>query len=483
MDNSTRYFQLTPDILLEYNYTGLDIISNQDGDQSNIIDLKDTTAHIVKNGYNGSKIFVFDDEKTRKGFVLPTNKSESRFIEAFNKNDVGVWSKLSNTNELSYRSVNSLYSGGLNDSNSDVIIDNFKIHFTSRNYFGDYDGLIITAHLFDTIRNKIVLFSHLIRTTDEVELNENPMLINQKLYTTYIEFKTISPNGLINVSEKQLPGEDGLRRIMSPSYMLMQNSPFVFSVYGVKGIGEYTQFEFYNVENLNTIYVPIVDKYNKIEIHIDESKNGDYFEVYPIVDSGSKSFSDYITEISNGVPETYMVLHELSLVESYLDNYNRVIEDITHREHYLTNAAQQISEDGESRLVINEFGLDNIMYYRPIVVHSGRIVSFTIKDEMKIINTLDNTTVVKTGSYTYSSANGKNPKKYGRYLNKIYVGEIPTQINVYNKRSNIDDDSINLVNSGSNVTIDNHQYSISGFIESVNIGVSITDKSSENVNN
>ena len=38
-----------------------------------------------------------------------------------------------------------------------VIIDNFKIHFTSRNYFGDYDGLIITAHLFDTIRNMNIL--------------------------------------------------------------------------------------------------------------------------------------------------------------------------------------------------------------------------------------------------------------------------------------------------------------------------------------
>ena len=102
-------------------------------------------------------------------------------------------------------------------------------------------------------------------------------------------------------------------------------------------------------------------------------------------------------------------------------------------------------------------------------MHSGRIVKFIIEDQMKIVNTLDNTTIVKTGSMEYT----KNPGKYGKRMNKIYLGEIPAQVNVYNKNQDIDTDNIKITNSGSNVKIENHQHSVVGFIECINVGASI----------
>ena len=73
----------------------------------------------------------------------------------------------------------------------------------------------------------------------------------------------------------------------------------------------------------------------------------------------------------------------------------------------------------------------------------------------------------------YSSQNGLNPKKYGKRMNKIYLGEIPSKVNVYNKKPDVDTDGVKIINSSSNVKIENHQHSVIGFIECTNVGVSI----------
>ena len=117
---------------------------------------------------------------------------------------------------------------------------------------------------------------------------------------------------------------------------------------------------------------------------------------------------------------------------------------------------------------MNEVELDSAMYYRPIVINGGDIVKFTISVNLNIINTFDNTTIVKQSSINY-----ENPKKYGKRMNRIYLGEIPAQVNVYNKKPDLDIDGVKITNASSNVKIENHQHSVIGFIECANVGVSI----------
>ena len=454
---STRYFQLTPEILIEYKYTNLEVGSGQTEDVSNyIVDVGKKPASIIDSKYDFSKNFILNESLSK--FVLPTNMSESKFIQCSYESGSSkkfIWDILSNN--ISNKSLELK-----KENDKDIIFDNFRVHFTSRNAFGEYDGIIIKGVIYDNNKNKICLLSHCIKKTDSVVINHSPMLINQKLYTTYLDFKIPSVSAMLNVPE--FGGESNLLKNIFPTYGIMNNTPLIISIYGIKSIVDYNNFEYYNTEQLNNISIPSYDSYNNLSIELKEADDGDYFEIFPKVNNGSVSFSDYIYNISNERPDTIIVLHELALIEYYIDNLNQIKSEVTHREHYIVNAAS--IEDGNE---INEDDLDKIMTYRPIIMHSGRIVKFIIEDQMKIVNTLDNTTIVKTGSMEYT----KNPGKYGKRMNKIYLGEIPAQVNVYNKNQDIDTDNIKITNSGSNVKIENHQHSVVGFIECINVGASI----------
>ena len=459
MSNSTKYFQLTSDILVEYSYHNFNEIYSLVGDSNEYIaDLGDYGASVITNGYCATRTFL--SHQTDDKFVLPINKSESKFIQCINKHDI--------LNNNFKEDIVVPLAINNNDEYDDILKDTFRLHFTGRNYFGNYDGLIITVHIYDKIKTKIGLLSQYIRRTDDSEINPNPTLINQKLYTTYQDFMIPNISGIINADKvvSLLPGEQKLRDALTPRYEIMENTPVIMSIFGVKStFTDNNGYEYYNVEKLNSIYIPIEDKSNKLEVKVEEATDGDYFKIYPEIDNGTISFSNYINNISDGHPERYIIFYEVFLKE-YIEG--RESDPITtHREQYIINSID--AETSE----LNESELNKIMYYRPIVINGGKIIQFTIEANMHIINTLDNTTVIKKGSLDYSSQNGLNPKKYGKRMNKIYLGEIPSKVNVYNKKPDVDTDGVKIINSSSNVKIENHQHSVIGFIECANVGVSI----------
>jgi hypothetical protein len=471
MSDSTRYFQLTPDILMEYNYNNITSAYEQSGNAEHIVDLGDDEAYIINNGFCSTRTFMW--EKQKNHFVLPINKSESKFIQCVN-DESSIWDRSSDFGcEPFLRQLSVQY-----DYDNDILRDTFRLHFTSRNYFGDYDGYILTINIYDNVKNKIGLMSYYIRRTDDPTIDANPILINQKLYTTYQDFSVVNiaailkADTLINI----LPGEKKLNKMLSPKYGIMENTPVMMSIYGVKSTYENNGFEYYNTEKLNTIYIPIEDKFQEINVEIKEATDGDYFKIYPVVNNKTVSFSDYINTISDGRPEIYIVFYELTTEEFYVNSNSNIINtDITHREQYIINAAQQISDNGNTVLEINERELDGIMYYRPVIIHGSNIVKFTINVKLYIVNTYDNTTIVKRASLSYPDnlEDKGSAQKYGKRMNRIYLGEVPTKVNVYNKKPDIDVDGLKLTNASSNVKIENHQHSVIGFIECSNVGVSI----------
>lgn len=457
MADSTKYFQLTPEILVEYNYNDINSVNNQNGEAKHIIDLGEDKfkAMVVQNGFCSTNTFLLPQDKEH--FVLPINKSESRFIQYYNgRRDLTYGHSDFNSTLVSQ-------SSGNDDKSDDILIDTFKLHFTSKNYFGDYDGFIISVTVYDKIKNKVGLLSYYIKRTDNIKLNDSPVLINQKLYTTYLEFTIPSVSALIHSVElrEELPGEDNLVRKLF-SHQIMDNTPIIMNIYGVKSTYKDNNYEYYNTEKINSIFIPIVDKSNHIEVKVEKATDGDYFVIHPVVDNNRVSFSDYIHNLSDGHPEQYIVFYELKVVEYPVAN-TRSIEKTTHREQYIINAGQNDNEN-------SDINIDSIMYFRPVLRYSGLNVTFRIDVNMSIINTLDNTTIIKNSSLSVS---GEDAKKYGKRMNRIYLGEMPTQINVYNKKPDIDTDGVKITNSSSNVKIENHQHSVIGFIECANVGVSI----------
>ena len=337
MADSTKYFQLTPEILVEYNYN--DINSVNDQSKKVTIDLGDDEfkAMVVQNGFCSTSTFLLPQGKEH--FVLPINKSESRFIQYYNgRRDLGSWHSDFNNTLVSQ-------SSGNDDKSDDILIDTFKLHFTSKNYFGDYDGFIISVTVYDKIKNKVGLLSYYIKRTDNIKLNDSPVLINQKLYTTYLEFTIPSVSALVHSVElrEELPGEDHLVGKLF-SHQIMDNTPIIMNIYGVKSTYKDNNYEYYNTEKINSIFIPIVDKSNHIQVNVEKATDGDYFVIYPVVDNNRVSFSDYIYNLSDGHPEQYIVFYELKVIEYPVVN-TRSIErggKITHREQYIINAGQNV---------------------------------------------------------------------------------------------------------------------------------------------
>lgn len=453
--DSTRYFQLTSNILIEYKYNTPD--NNNAGDVSyKYIDLKNQSFKIIKskNGnvyFNLDKIYKdpydYDNieyKNSLKNFVIPTNISESQFKKAENINPIDtifsdITPNFSNTND-----------------NTDILADNFTLHFTSGQYFEGYDGLIFSAYVYDNIKNKICLFSQIIE--GKPKINENPILINQKLYTSYYNFKIPNLNSLIN-------DKKNLLKTVLTNNDIMKNSPLVFNVYGISKIPSDGS---YITEKISSIYIPFTNVFNTILVDVNEANDGDYFEIKAKT-SNKQSISDYISEISNGHPEAYVLMYDVYVDE----NITKGTETGPDTDQTITNRCQHLVNtviDDNGNLKINEEQLETPIMFRPVLINNN-VVNFNVNVTMRLLNTIDNTTIVAKGGCLCFF----NPNKYGKKLSCIGGIDLSNRpiVNVYNKKIDADLDNIKLTKTNSNATIENHQHSITGFIETINVGVSI----------
>lgn len=467
MANSTRYYQLTKNILLEYVYvdTESDLTNNS---TERIIDLKNKNKlYITDNKFNGKKYLFCRDENgdnksghNYENLVLGVNKNDSKMVKVLNEKTGYRYD--TKTSDLDTRIVTFE-----NEDSCDVFFDTCIIHFTGSNYFGDYDSLIFQAFVNDLDGTQISLANILFKRTDDVELNDKPLLINQKLYTTHISFRIPSTYFMCNRS-----GKDFVKKI-SKYEKLQKDTPIQFNILGVKATYSTGGFDFFNTEELNSVQIPFFDSYKKVNVIIEEAKDGDYFNIYARVNNGgtsTMSFSDYMYTLDAN-PSEYIIMHEITLWENYVDIYGSLKSVKTHSEYHLVNLFTN-EDDNE---------IDDIIKFRPVCMYANRDVNFIIEDTLRIINTEDNTTIVKKTSKSFGNAN-----KYGKKIGKIFNDEAPLRVNVYNKRVDEDLDYVKIQKGGSGTSaasIESHQHNVTSLVECTNIGVSIQQVSRNDVEN
>lgn len=487
MANSTRYYQLTPDILLEYVY--VDIESDLSGDATDrVIDLQSRNKlYLMDNSNNGQRYLFFRDARNDNkvgvnygNIVASLNKNDTKLIKIQNEttpslNYDSVYSNQFKTTEVEFEGSNT----------GDVYFDRCIIHFTGVDYFGDYESLIFQVSIKDLDGYKINLADIIFKRTDDVELNDKPMLINQRLYTTHMSFRVPSTNFIINQN-----GKTFVKKI-SKFGKLEKDTPMIFEIHGVKSSFLNGGFLTLNTVQLNMITVPYYDTYKKVSINIEPAEGGDdYFIISASVNSGgtkSISFSDFIYSMDAN-PSNFIIMHEIDLYENCVfsnETEPRMLK--THSEYHLVNLSANETD----------IEIDESIIYRPVCMYANMDVSFTIMDTLRIINTEDNTTTVKKSSRTFGE---EYVHKYGKRLGSIFTDNPPIQVNVFNRRrtdEDLDDagsinglggngggNSLVIVKPGAGSTptiIDNHQYDISVLTECTNIGVSIQQMSTNDI--
>ena len=498
-----RYYQLTPEILLEYVYEG-DPRLDEDGIKGNTKDIFDerSSTILLKSNAFGSKYLCFKNESegldSISNLVLPLNNTETQFVIAKNKYQ-NFYSKLNASNIFSSKSGSGyIYedtnydenirvngdsdSDSDNDSNGscDIKYDKCIVHFTSRNFFGSYDSLIFQAYAYMKNKAKLYLASFLFKRTSNLELKTEHLLYNEKLYTTQIEFDIPSVFAIfaekIKKNDNKLPFVTALE---SQNIELLENTPIGINVYGVTGsvdgIDNYVRL---NTLKINSISIPyIYNRLDEIHVNIYEASDGDYYYIEPKM-SSDYSFVDYIKSMGEDI-RAYMVMHELYLREAWVDSNGISHSEVTHKEcHIIT-----INEDDEDEEISKAF--NEKIKYRPICIQGGENYIATIIDKIKIINTVDSSSYEVEGSLDIS-----NPHKYGKKLKRLNLNgvsgdQIRPIVNVYNKKVSDEkgtgSNGINLSRGGGFI-IENNSQNITSFIECTNVGVSILEISPNDIN-
>ena len=140
-----------------------------------------------------------------------------------------------------------------------------------------------------------------------------------------------------------------------------------------------------------------------------------------------------------------------------------------------------INDDDEDVEISRKF--DTQIKYRPICMYSGEHCKAYIKDTIKVINIVDNS------SYEVEGRIEVNRKKYGKKIKSINLAGsenvVRPIINVYNKKVSEDNATLNGVGAlgkGRGFVVENMSQNITSFIECTNIGVSIVELSPDDIN-
>lgn len=485
--NGKKFLQLTNNILLEYSYAEDCFTDNVNTDNniqnyciseiesnlqySNTYGSKSLGYNIIKNNTNNEVLFFNDilTNNTIDNAVLPIENDLTQWIYVNNNTD---YFKTIEIDEV--------------DTNEYIPYDSIKIYFQS-GYVTDYDGFILTITTKDK-KNKIInLLSTVILRKNSINMIE-PMWFNDKIYTTYIEYRIPSTSYLTsdclngstttmllnnwcndyNVYDKTSPIKNTLPFYLTNGNGFNSNPPIGIKLFGISGYSTIYKENENNINVFKTInivstIIPNKDTYDKLFAKIQESNKGDFFECYGYYKQSENNEIPLFDYLSN-FDTTFTIVHIIEVVECYINDNNETKIDIQPPISFI--------QTWENLSTLNN-GESPIIKFRPII-QNNNIVEANINYTIRIVSNKDSTSIIKS-----STTQLNNPNKYGLFLNNVKLNNLQN-INIYNRIEKTPELNINEVvypikgvsNNKSNVQV--IKYVTSSFIDRRNIRVSIS---------
>lgn len=405
---SSKFIQIADGILLEYIYTS----------QSNPTEFNTAThpIEIMRDGHTGGS-YLFNPESVSAEMgnyidisAAAINKNKTQY--AYLDNDIGV-----PYNDFDPELTNSVNLLQTFSPQQNIAYDKIRVHFIAGFSFTGYDGII-----FETLvprRDGVLLNLSSINflKTDTPVFNPDPVLINDKLYASYIEWRVPSLYFMNNSFDPAVSNSLGYK--LTEGQGFLSTPTITFKATGIYETIIDNAYNYYNVEEINATTFASRDIYDNVYAQVIESDGGDYFELSGQV-TGS-TFEDFIMQLnaSSGGADN-IVFHEINVSEQIGTNFIKT----------------------STQVFTQTTNFDNPILFRPIILNSSVAVSFSINYMLRIYNRSDNTQIVKIAKLTSFDVN-----KYGRRLMKINLGVVPTVANVYNQIAK-DDGSNIIVNNG-----------------------------------
>ena len=446
---SSRFVQLSQDILVEYIYT--------DQADPTIFNTSAYPIEIMRDGYtNGSYFFNTANVAATMGNYRDISAAAinaDKTIYASLNTSVGVPyndfdTQLTPTSQLLQSFAPDL----------DIEYDRVKIHFVAGYDFDDYDGVIfdITTQRRDGAPINLAAINFL--RTDTPVFNPDPFLLGGRLYATYIEWRVPA---LFYMNNRFVTSNPNLLSYkLTEGQGFIPTPPIAITAKGISQTRVENGFDFYDVQEINSVSILSRDIYDNLFAQVVESEVGDYFEISGQV-LGS-SLANFIATL-NSQGGNYVAFHDV-----------RVNEQIGTT--FVETSAQAFTQTSD---------FDNPILFRPIILNSAVAVSFSIDYTLRLFNRDDSTQIVKRARLLSFDV-----KKYGKRLMKINLGTVPTVAKVYNRLQPDDGSRIVLGGTGVNAAETSDQIAqnlvvrtqyVTSFRDRLNVKASISPVKIQNI--
>lgn len=293
-------------------------------------------------------------------------------------------------------------------SNISVIYDSVRYHILAGYNLDNIDGIILQIQYLD-VDGSYVTFSQIKLskgTAQSYTLNPNPLTIGSNIYDKYFEIKIPSLVDMNNSYSAATPSNRpntlaGKTSKSGNGYVT--SSPIRIRAYEILKTSQTNGYATYGTQLIAALSLESTDPFQELGAYIAPADTGDFFEYFATENGG---FAENFILFQNSIGNSY-----------YVDNKLEVLEQV---------GAALINTSTYSSIQTTAYDVPNL--FRPIVRYASVATSFTLRYTMTLINSKDQSRLVRISTYTSS-----NPSKYGPYIAPLTLSVLPQQLKIYNK--------------------------------------------------
>ena len=304
--------------------------------------------------------------------------------------------------------------------------DIIKIHLPINYTFGEYLGFYLRVYAFDATLKKTYDLSNFyydITNLDQVGTEPNkdimgytnpPLFFQEKLWGKQISLEIPSLYALSNQRVNGSVKSNTINYNLTSGVGFDLNSPIFLDFQFITNKSTVNSVTTYTLNTKNTLTIPQSPEFEKIGVKVQESINGDFFEIYGVYNDNIGDFNDFMSRsIYNG---------------------NRYYVE------YIITIYEQNIRGKSMKIVLTDDFLSKVEY-RPIIKYSTTTAIIDV--EMNLIDAVDMSQITRRASYGMLQ---DQVSKYSIQLMKINLNNA-NKPKIYNLKNSISTTQYNSQNN------------------------------------